>query len=72
MAIFAGPILFPYRWRNIAFARHVQSEEFRRVLTAMDLCIEEPRIMIRKLPGHGGMAYLHNLREDIETNGRIW
>jgi quinol monooxygenase YgiN len=50
-----------------AFHQHVQSEEFRRVLIAMDLCIEEPRIVFGNLSGHCGMAYLHNL---LEENGQ--
>jgi quinol monooxygenase YgiN len=46
------------------FHRHVQSEEFRRVLIAMDLCCEEPRIVTGNLSGHIGMAYLRKLREE--------
>jgi quinol monooxygenase YgiN len=46
------------------FHRHIQSEEFRRVLIAMDLCSEEPRIMIGDLSGHLGMEYLRKLREE--------
>lgn len=46
-----------------ALRRHVQSEAFRRVLTAMDLCSEEPQVIIGNLSGHSGMAYLRELRE---------
>jgi quinol monooxygenase YgiN len=50
-----------------AFQRHVQSEEFRRVLVAMDLCCEEPQIVIGNLSGHRGMEYLRQLREKEVT-----
>jgi len=48
------------------FHRHVQSEEFRRILIAVDLCCEEPRIVVGNLHGLGGMAYLRKLRENID------
>jgi len=46
------------------FHQHVQSEEFRRVLIALDLCCEEPRIVVGNLSGHSGMEYLRKLREE--------
>jgi quinol monooxygenase YgiN len=46
------------------FHQHIQSEEFRRVLIAVDLCIEEPRIVIGNLSGKMGLAYLRELREE--------
>ena len=46
------------------FHRHAQSEEFRRVLIAVDLCSEEPRIVVGNLSGHSGMEYLRKLREE--------
>jgi len=36
----------------------------RRVLIAVDLCSEEPWIVIGNLPGHSGMEYLRKLREE--------
>jgi quinol monooxygenase YgiN len=45
-----------------AFREHVRSEEFRRVLIAMDLSCEEPRIVVGNLIGHSGLAFLRNLR----------
>ena len=45
------------------FHEHVRSEEFRRVLIAMDLSCEEPWIVVGKLCGHSGLAYLRSLRE---------
>ena len=45
------------------FHEHVRSEEFRRVLIAMDLSCEEPWIVVGKLSGHSGLAYLRSLRE---------
>jgi len=49
------------------FRRHAQSEEFRRVLIAMDMCCEEPRIVVGNLSGRIGMAYLRELREEGGT-----
>lgn len=46
-----------------AFQKHVRSEEFRRVLVAMDMCCEKPQVVIGNLSGRSGMAYLQELRE---------
>lgn len=48
-----------------AFEQHVLSEEFRRVLVAMDMCCEEPQVVIGNLSGHSGISYLRELREGI-------
>ena len=63
------PGLVHYReeWDEEAFPRHVRSEEFRRVLIAMDLCCEEPQIVIGTLVGRSGLAYLGSLREGVNT-----
>jgi quinol monooxygenase YgiN len=45
-----------------AFQRHVQSEEFRRVLVAMDMCCEEPQVVVGNLSGQRGMTHLQELR----------
>ncbi|MGB7971933.1 MAG: antibiotic biosynthesis monooxygenase [Candidatus Deferrimicrobiaceae bacterium] len=45
------------------FYQHIHSDEFQRVLIAMDLCIEEPRIVFGNFSGHCGMASLRKLRE---------
>jgi quinol monooxygenase YgiN len=44
------------------FSRHIQSEEFQRVLAAMDLCDEEPRVMIGSLKANYGIDWLRKLR----------
>ena len=36
----------------------------RRVLIAVDLCSEEPRIVVGNLSGHSGMEYLRKLQEE--------
>jgi quinol monooxygenase YgiN len=60
----AGVVHYREEWESEdAFRKHVRSEEFRRVLIAMDMSSEEPRIVIGNLTGHGGMAYLRELRE---------
>jgi quinol monooxygenase YgiN len=45
-----------------AFRRHVRSAEFQRVLAAMDLCDEEPRVMIGTLRAKCGIEFLSQLR----------
>jgi len=60
----AGLIHYREEWESAeAFHQHVRSEEFRRVLIAMDLCSEEPRIVVGNLSGRIGMAHLRELRE---------
>jgi quinol monooxygenase YgiN len=44
-----------------SFQKHIRSEEFHRILVAMDLCAEEPRIMIGSLKAQFGMEFLHQL-----------
>jgi quinol monooxygenase YgiN len=46
-----------------AFQRHLQSEEFRIVLVAMDLCREKPSVVVGDLAGRSGIEYLKDLRE---------
>ena len=45
-----------------AFRHHLRSEEFQRVLAAMDLCDEEPRVMIGTLRANCGIRFLRKLR----------
>lgn len=49
-----------------AFQRHLQSQEFQRVLAAMDMCCKEPQVVIGNLSGHTGISYLQKLREQPE------
>ncbi len=51
------------------FQRHLRSEEFGTVLVAMDLCLQEPEVMIGDLSGRRGISYLRELREgwDLES-----
>ena len=65
----AGLVHYREEWDEEAFPRHVRSEEFRRVLFAMDLCCEEPQIVVGNLVGHGGMAYLRTLRGGSGPSG---
>jgi quinol monooxygenase YgiN len=68
----ADPYVVHYReeWESDkTFHEHVRSEEFRRVLIAMDLSCEEPRIVVGNLTGHSGMSYLRNLREPDPSPG---
>lgn len=43
------------------FASHVRSDEFRRVLVAMDLCCELPSVTVGKFLGRKGIDYLSEL-----------
>jgi quinol monooxygenase YgiN len=43
------------------FRRHVQSEEFRRILVAMEMASEEPRVTIGTLSGRAGIEFLEDL-----------
>ena len=61
----AGLVHYLEEWESAElFHKHVRSEEFRRVLIAMDLCCEEPRIVTGSLSGNIGMAYLRKVREE--------
>lgn len=57
-----GRVRYREAWESQdAFQRHVQSDEFRCVLTAIDMCCEEPRVVIGNLSGKGGITYLQEL-----------
>ncbi len=47
-----------------AFHNNVRSEEFRRILIAVDMGCEEPHIVVGKLSGESGIAYLLKVREE--------
>ena len=56
-AVDAGLVHYLEEWESAElFQRHVRSEEFRRVLIAMDLCCEEPRIVTGICPGTSGWS----------------
>lgn len=46
-----------------AFRRHVKTEDFWRVLVAMDLCSEEPEVTVGCLSATQGLEYLRQLRQ---------
>lgn len=57
-----GRIRYAEEWESEeVFQRHLRSDEFRRVLVAMDMCLEEPEVVIGNLSGRSGMAYLEEL-----------
>ncbi len=67
----AGVVHYREEWESDeAFREHVRSEEFRRVLIALDMSSEEPRIVVGNLSGHGGMEYLRTLREPDPVSPR--
>ena len=54
----AGLVHYLEEWESAEdFHQHVRSEEFRRVLIAVDLCCEEPKIVVGNLSGHTGMEH---------------
>jgi quinol monooxygenase YgiN len=62
-----GLVHYREEWESPeAFHKHVRSEEFRRVLIAVDLCCEEPRIVVGNLSGRNGMEHLRELREQVD------
>jgi len=68
-----GVIHYSEEWESReAFHQNIRSEEFRRVLIAVDMGCEEPQIVVGNLSGQSGMAYLLQLRETgIESFGEI-
>lgn len=49
-------------WTSEAeFFRHVKSDEFKRVLVAIDMCREEPTIKTGRFSGETGLDFLHRL-----------
>ena len=63
----AGLVHYREEWESPeSFHKHVRSEEFRRVLIAVDLCCEEPRIVIGNFSGGSGMEHLRKLREQVD------
>lgn len=63
-AVEQGRIRYTEVWESLtAFQRHLRAEEFKVVLVGMELCSEEPRVMIGDLSGRSGIAYLEELRE---------
>jgi quinol monooxygenase YgiN len=68
----SGTIRYTEEWNSVAaFHRHVQSPEFWRILLALDLCSEEPEVMIGTVAAQYGMEVLRNLRSPSDgTDGR--
>lgn len=57
----AARIHYKETWESEAlFRRHALSEEFRRILIAMDMCREEPDVVIGNFSGQG-LTYLKQL-----------
>lgn len=58
-----GVVHYNEAWdSDAAFQRHLHSEAFHRVLLAMDMCSEEPKVTVGDLRGRSGIAYLEELR----------
>jgi quinol monooxygenase YgiN len=61
-----GLVHYREEWESgETFLKHVRSEEFRRVLIALDMCCEEPRIVVGNLSGRSGMSPLLEMRENV-------
>lgn len=58
----AGTVRYSEEWDSEdAFQKHLRSEDFRKVLVAMDLCCEEPRISLGETTMTGGVDVLRGL-----------
>ena len=52
-------VRYSEKWESESFfRRHVRSEDFRRVLLAMDMCSQEPRVAVGSVTGQEGLAQL--------------
>lgn len=57
-------LVYYEEWESdTAFRRHVKSDDFWRVLVAMDLSAEEPAVTLGSLSATHGLRYLRQLRE---------
>lgn len=58
-ALAEGHVRYSETWESeSSFRKHVRSEEFRRVLLAMDMCSQEPRVAVGSVTGQEGLAQL--------------
>ena len=58
-------IHYTEEWESTeAFHNNLRSEEFRRILIAVDMGCEEPQVVVGKLSGESGIAYLLKVREE--------
>lgn len=58
-AVVAAHVRYSEAWDSeSAFRRHVRSEDFRRVLFAMDMCCQAPRVSVGSVTGQEGLAQL--------------
>lgn len=65
----ATRIHYKETWTSEAlFRRHALSEEFRRILIAMDMCREEPDVVIGSFSGQG-LTYLKQLCVLLSADG---
>jgi len=66
-AVEARRVRYNEIWKNeVVFRKHVQSEEFQRVLVAMDMSCEKPTVTVGTLTGQTGIAYLLGLHGSSE------
>lgn len=55
-------VIYRLEWESEAsLKKHLRSEAFRRVLVAVDMCMEEPRVEIGSMSGRRGLAYLREM-----------
>jgi quinol monooxygenase YgiN len=64
-------ISFTEKWDSEeTFSEHLKTDVFRRVLSAMDMCLEAPQVTLGSLSGFSGISYLNELyeRSNFPTN----
>lgn len=65
-----GLVRYSEEWdSDEAFQRHLRSDEFWRVLVAVDLCSEEPEVAIGDLVAQYGLEALRRLRDGPSARG---
>lgn len=65
-----GLVRYREEWdSDEAFQRHLRSDEFWRVLVAVDLCSEEPEVAIGDLVAQYGLEVLRRLRDGPSDPG---
>ena len=45
-----------------SLSKHLRSEDFRKVLFVLDLCVEEPRVTVGETASTGGVEVLRSLK----------
>lgn len=65
-----GLVHYRESWESEAgLQQHLKTDVFRRVLTAMDMCNETPKVTVGNVSGRRGIACLQELCDRKNANG---